>query len=598
MRLFRICFLPLISLLTSFHSFAQDYPKDFFRMPIDSTVSLAGNFGEIRFDHFHYGWDIRTGGKERMKIIAAGDGYVSRIKVSPYGYGKVIYITHPNGYMTVYAHLSSFNDSIGKFVKNAQYKDESYEVELFPKPGELPVKKGELIALSGNTGASEAPHLHFEIRDERTEEIINPYLFGLSVPDTKKPVFKTLAVYPVMGKGWSNTGVYPSYFPIQKKNGKWTLTPSDSVIVEGKIGFGIECYDSENGTSGNNQVYSLEFELDGKRIYYYEMTRFAFDQTLFVNSHIDYQAQRKNRKNIQRAFILPGNRFPIYSGVLDAGLSYLDSNKVHQGTFIASDFFGNTSTFTFSIYFPQKNKNGSVIGPAGRLAQEIDCFDHSVTIPIAWEKEFHYADSSFYSISIPDSSFYENSWMIRCLIPTSSGKVEERKEKLPHTYSLLFRFPGKYVPLHNKYSLSLKVDTLVPDPLKSKLLIVAIDENRNFSSKGGEFKDGWVTTQTRSFGAFAVAIDSTAPRIKEPKLPKGNNIAALKELSFIINDNLSGIKNYRVTLDGKWILFEYEPKKRSLFCKNTDLPAGKHTLKVVVTDEKDNQRVEWFTYTK
>jgi murein DD-endopeptidase MepM/ murein hydrolase activator NlpD len=154
------CFLAMRLLFFIFifsTALSQDYPKDFFRMPVDTTVSLSGNFAEIRHDHFHYGWDIRTGGKEGLKIVAAGDGYVSRLKVSPYGYGKVIYITHPNGYVTVYAHLSDFSDSIGRYVKKGQYENESFEVELFPKAGDLPVKKGEIIGRSGNTGYSEAP---------------------------------------------------------------------------------------------------------------------------------------------------------------------------------------------------------------------------------------------------------------------------------------------------------------------------------------------------------------------------------------------------------------------------------------------------------
>jgi hypothetical protein len=425
-------------------------------------------------------------------------------------------------------------------------------------------------------------------------------LFGLKVKDHVKPVFKTLAVYPV--DGMVEGSGRPAYFPLINKNGVWRLEKPDPVVLYGQVGFGIECYDKENNSSGNNQVYSLELQVDGQRIYYFQMDRFAFDQTLYVNGHIDYKAQRTSRKSIQRAYLLRGNKFPAYKDIYNNGLLNFYSDSVHTATFIAKDFSGNSSEFSFKIKITKKQVIKSEVDIRTEdLTKEVSdgnpCY---AVIAMAHDPDsaFNFTDTNRYKAVIPPGSFYEQPLMVKCMDRNPDGSLYERKEKWPGTYSLLFRFPGKYVPIHNRYSLSLKVDTLLPDSLNRKLLIGMRDEKGKFSSKGGEYRDGWVTTQTRSFGIFAVIMDSTAPFIKEPRLPKGNSITHLKVMEFKINDNLSGIKHYRVTLDGKWVLFEYEPKNKSLFCKTADLPDGKHTLKVVVTDEKDNQRVEWLTYTK
>ncbi|MEW6469860.1 MAG: M23 family metallopeptidase [Bacteroidota bacterium] len=577
-----------LSLVISAGAFAQQYPQGFFRMPVDSTVLLSGNFGEIRHDHFHYGWDIKTGGKEGVRVLAAGDGYVSRLRAGPGGYGKAIYITHPNGYVTVYAHLSAFNDSIGHHVKKMQYEKELYEVDFLLDSAILPVKKGELIGLSGNTGFSEAPHLHFEIRDAKTEEIINPYFFGLNVTDKIKPFFSLLAVYPLDG-GLVNGSTEPVYLPVTGKPGAYKLFSKDSIVVSGSIGFGLEVFDSESGSSGLNQVYSLELQVDGKTVYAYEMTRFAFDQTRYVNCHIDYKAQRAEKETIQKAFLLPGNKFPVYKNVKNNGIIDFKTDSMHTVKFLAKDYYGNASEVTFAV----KSKGAQI--NSQKKCREFPSEDAVRQYPLKFDSA--YSLDWWATIQIPPYALFENTcFTIAFFSKTFEGiQVVKLKDSI---YSLLVEIEDKNVPLFQPLSLAIPCDTSVHDSLKAKLLIIQLDDKGNFTSKGGQYKNGRVSTKLWNFGTFAIAMDTTAPKIREPKLPKGGSIAGLKTLEFKISDELSGIKTYRVEIDGKWILFEYEPKKRSLFCKTSDLPAGKHTLKVEVSDSKGNKTVKWLTYAK
>src|SRR5690606_27096940 len=248
----------------------QEYPKDYFRAPLDIPMELSGNFGELRSNHFHAGLDFRTQQREGLNIYAAADGYISRIKISSYGYGKAIYITHPNGYTTVYGHLRRGYGKVEEYIKNQQYKDKSFEIEVLPEPNELPVKKGEIIAYSGNTGGSQGPHLHFEIRETKSEKIINPMFFGFDVnlADTKRPVITDLLVYPIEESSVVNKSAVPIVLNLTPQgDGKFL---SQKVFGKGKIGFGINSYDSNNNSHNRNGIYGVKSFLNGKQIFGYQ----------------------------------------------------------------------------------------------------------------------------------------------------------------------------------------------------------------------------------------------------------------------------------------------------------------------------------------
>jgi hypothetical protein len=268
------------------------YPKDYFRSPLDIPLFLAGNFGELRPNHFHAGIDIKTESVEGKNIYAAAEGYVSRIKIATNGYGKVIYITHPNGYVTTYAHLQRFSDKIEEYVKKQQYHKEKFEIELFPGKKQLPVEKGEVIALSGNTGGSGGPHLHFEIRDEKTEIAINPLLFGFDIKDDIKPVIKNIAIYPLNDSSYVNGVNKEKYIDLAGSEGKYRIT-GGPYTVSGEIGFSVEANDYLNGSSNKCGLFSVELLLDSNRIYYHEIEQIAFSESRYINSHVDYKKARE-----------------------------------------------------------------------------------------------------------------------------------------------------------------------------------------------------------------------------------------------------------------------------------------------------------------
>ena len=293
--------LILTLLITFFCNSQEKYPQDYFRSPLDIPIQLSGNFGELRPNHFHAGFDIKTQQKEGLNIYAVADGYVSRIKISIYGYGKAIYITHPNGYTSVYGHLQKASGTIQDKIIELQYDQKSYEIEAFFKPNEILVTKGQVIAISGNTGGSEGPHLHFEFRENKTENALNPLLFGLNVKDTKKPAVSSLMVYPIDNESVVNSSKRPIALNLTlQADGTYV---SEKVLASGKIGFGITTSDYDDVSFNNNGTYKTQVSDNGKTIFSYEFDKIAFEEARFINAFIDYDRYKKMRNRVQKLFM-------------------------------------------------------------------------------------------------------------------------------------------------------------------------------------------------------------------------------------------------------------------------------------------------------
>ena len=281
-------------LFSSLGIFAQQaYPQDYFRSPLDIPLNLAGNFGELRTNHFHAGIDIKTAQQEGLKIYSAAEGYVSRIKVSAVGYGYALYITHPNGFTTLYGHLKSYSPKIDEYVKRNQYLLKSFSVDLFPEPNELPVAKGEVVALSGNTGGSGGPHLHFEVRETSTEKLINPLLFGFQVTDKIAPSITGIWIVPMNETSSVNGGKVPLSFPTKTYTGACALKTTTAPTVYGDFGFAIHTSDMLNGNENKCGIYRIELFVDGLQVYGQRMDKLEFETNRAMNAHTIYEKFKK-----------------------------------------------------------------------------------------------------------------------------------------------------------------------------------------------------------------------------------------------------------------------------------------------------------------
>lgn len=501
-----------------------------------------------------------------MPVYAVADGYISRIKISPYGYGKALYINHPNGYTTVYGHLQGFNSALASFTKSIQTLKELFEIDTLLSANLFPVKIGDLIALSGNTGGSGGPHLHFEIRDTKTETPINPYCFGYAVKDNIKPVITELVIYPIAEKATINGRHATKKIKPVLNKGKYSFNMLDTILVNGTIGFGIACYDSETGSSNQNSVYSIELLSGGKRIYYDELEKFTFENARYVNAHIDFPEKQKHNSTIQKSFLSKNNQLGIYKDVVNDGIIDFKDDSVHWIKYIVKDFVGNTTEWMLKVRSTSKVKLEAPVSSSNGLI--FDCF-----------KDNQYKQDNI-EINIPAYSLYDDLKFNYSKSPAIKG-----------TYSMLYHLQDDETALQKAYSLSIKTNNL-PIMLQNKAAIISINNKGKKMYEGGFYKDGWVTFQVKTFGNFAVGIDTIAPKIKPDfKISDRTNVdfRKAKMIEIKATDNLSGIKKYRATIDGKWVLCEYEYKKDLLFYTfDSDILPGKHTFYIEVTDDKNN----------
>ena len=350
-----------LSLLFSFLSlpfflFSQINSKEInFRSPVDIPIYLSGNFGEIRSTHFHSGIDIKTQGTIGKKVYSVEEGYISRIKVSVNSYGKTIYINHPNGYTSVYGHLNNFNSKIEKIAKSIQYQDQEFEIDFYPKKDEIKVPKGEIIGYSGNTGSSEGPHLHFEIRETNEQIPVNPLFFNFDIKDDIPPVLYNLIIYPLDSKTTIDGLNKITQFNLKKIDSKYSTVDTNEIKINGHVGFGIEMNDYLNGSSNRCGIYKLSVYKNNQLYYDHTIDKFSFSEASYVRSHIDYAQKLKSKQTIQKTFISPNNNLSIYTFSKNRGIFNFSYDSLYQIRILASDAYGNKSEISFNIIGDQEN---------------------------------------------------------------------------------------------------------------------------------------------------------------------------------------------------------------------------------------------------
>lgn len=548
-------YLYLILFICQFGFSQSPYPQDYFRNPLDVTLVLSGTFAELRSNHFHSGLDLKTQQRTGLDIFAAAEGYVSRIKISHFGYGKALYITHPNGYVTVYAHLKQFAPAIEKYIKAKQYEQESYEIEVFPTPEELPITKDQIVALSGNSGSSGGPHLHFEIRDNE-ERPINPMLFGIDIKDTKQPVVKAIYAYPKNRTSHVNdVKTRKELRLIPNKNGDYSVEPIEAF---GDIGFGVVSYDQQDLAHNKNGVSNIQTFFNGNKNFEMDFKRFSFDETKHLNRYIDFEIYKTEKSRVQKLFVQSGNTLSMLNDVTNNGYIRVEDSTASVYKIRIRDFKGNETW----VNIPIKGK---------KAKERLEHYELQPNYYVQADEPFRLEDKSV-SVYFPENTFYDNFYID---FAVSSDTLTLHKD---------------VIPLMKNCTISYNIENYSEED-KSKLFIAKLYGYYKKPYYVNTTRQGnFLTARTKSLGTFTLASDTISPTIKPLNFQDGKWLSKSKYLKLKIDDDLSGISNYRATINGKWILMEYDYKKDTLTYSFEDdvISATENNLKVIVIDNIGN----------
>ncbi len=550
-------------LLISIVSAAQER---YYTDPVKIPLFLSGSFAELRSNHFHSGIDIKTQGTTGISVYSVADGYVSRVAVSPTGYGNALYINHPNGTTSVYGHLLKFSPAIAKYVKDKQYELKSFRIDLQIPPYIFSVKQDDEIAKSGNSGSSGGPHLHFEIRDTKTEEPLNPLNYHFPVTDNIAPKIFSVLIVPLSDDSQVNFGTVQRSYPVVFYDGKYHLKNNPVIPVWGEIGVAVQTNDYFDGTYNKCGINLLRMAIDGETYFTFQLNRFSFDNSRYINSHIVYDEYIKSKRRFQRTWQEPGNNLPIYNHNGSRGIISPEKDKTQQVEIELQDSYGNTSTLAFSI-------TGSFKEMASTAKTNSTLFKYN--------QENKYKTSDV-EVLIPKGALYNNFNFTYIQNPA----FEE-------FYSDFHSIHNNTIPLQKSAIIRLKTKAL-PKKLETKVVMVNVDTiSGEFYADGGIYKNGWVETNTRNFGTYAVAVDTIAPTIS-PLSIKDNTLTEANRIRFVIKDDLAGIEEIEGLLDGKWALFEYDPRSSRIthyFDKSRFEMNKHHTLELTVSDYRGNSSV-------
>ncbi len=529
-------------------------------------IEVAGNFMELRTNHFHSGLDMKTNNRIGQPVMAAADGWVSRIKISPWGYGKAVYIDHPTGYTTVYGHLSQLNGAVATACLEAQYKSRDFSVDQYFKKGEIPVKQGDTIAFSGNTGGSSAPHLHFEVRRTSDQHALDPQAYGMTPLDNVPPDISGIRIEALDSNSFSSPfpGGAVGIPVVPVNDSTYMLKAGSNPAAFGTVGLSVNVIDRYNNSNNTCGIRDLTVSVDGSMVFSAHLDELDFGTSRFANAYMDYGLFEDKDMHYNRCYRLPNNKLAVYGNEAAQGRITVEPGKDHAIQVVATDAAGNRSKLTFVLHgasataaaaWPKPNEQGQLF----RWSAANDLI----------EKGLHF--------SLPPNALYEDT---RIQYNTSASPAK--------AYAPLHQIQNDETPLQLAGTLSIDVTKDVPQGNTDKLLIVKMDHGKP-SPQGGTFANGAVTVQVKTFGNFTVMLDTTPPVLIPLDMQadmKGRSGFRIK-----VGDNLSGLDQWSATLDGKWILMEYDPKRGDLehtFDVHSDLP-GAHELKVEAIDERGNR---------
>ena len=561
-----ICLFAHIHLALPAQFSKKYYPQNYFQWPVNAKFGLVANFGELRPNHYHMGLDCRTDQRENRPILAAADGYISRVKIEPFGFGRCIYINHPNGLTTVYAHLNDFYPALEKYITAQQYLLESWNVFLDIPVGLLPVKKGQFIAYSGNTGGSQGPHLHFEIRDTKTDKVLNPLLFGFPVTDNIAPDVLRLAVYDRNLSTYEQT---PRLYSLKKVKGRYYTVPNLLIVNSDKISLGITSYDRYTGSTNKNGIYEATLYHDGQAIVGFQLDSISYDETRYLNAHIDYKLRNAGGSYVQHVSRLPGYPPGVYQQWKGDGVIRLTDDSIHKISIIVKDAKGNSSPVDLSL---KRNPNLNYTAKESNRLSPSDEF-HPGFINVF--------DNNNVRFFLSGNQVYD-SFRFRF------------KEIIPAKGYPIYQLHNGLVPVHSLFNIHIKN----PGTTNPQKMVMRYSWNGKDDYKKAANEYPWFRASFRALGNFQLLEDTIPPVITPVGFREGMNVSRLGRLAFIIKDNTEELANFRAELDGKWLRFSNDKGRTFIYKFDEHCPPGAHELKISVEDCVGNRTERIYHFTR
>ncbi len=544
------------------------YPQGYFRNPLNIPIDLSGNFGELRPNHYHMGLDLKTQKRQNLPVYAAADGYISRIKIEPFGFGRAIYINHPNGYSTLYAHLNDFIPALDEYIKQQQYKQESWRVILDLPAGLFPVKKGDFLAFSGNTGGSQAPHLHWEVRRIADETNVNPLLFGMPLPDNSNPTITRLAIYDRTKSIYEQS---PRYITIAKTPSGYTTVPAVLSVSSPKISFAISASDTHSGSTNPNGIFEATVYDNGTAVAGFQMDNISYSNTRGLNAHIDYKTKANGGPYLQQLFELPGYLHSIYKHASSDGVINLIDGGVHGIKITVKDAIGNTAILNGSIQY------------SGQSFKEAS------------------SGKQFYPLMLDGFEAATCEFFIgeRCLYDSVHIAYKTQASATPSSVSDLHIIGATYIPLHEAMLVRIKPSQALSKEQMERVVMQRFVYNKKDNEVVKvEWQNDWASARFRDFGIFQLLIDTVPPVILPIGIKEGANLSNIPRIIFRVSDNFESFHSFRAELDGKWLNFSNDKGRSFVYKFDEKCLPGPHQLKVSVKDEAGNMTTQLYNFVR